>query len=248
MLRRVFPVLVLVTACSSTDDPPQEADGLCGPGPYVELSAVVYPFNDAAARVAGLTLTSDLCPEEQFVSDESGAVSLPTTLGAIENLRAEAPGYLPVRTGEHALDADLDAGMTWLIPEAFAWLLPSWSWGRPTMLVRVLPGELAGEGCDGVDGVTVSVTGHPEAVVLYATGEEAGYPEIDPTLTATGPSGFAEVSGVEATAPGELVELVAEKEGCEELSFASYPHTGGYVLENGVLTVAAAFMHPLAAP
>ena len=60
-------------------------------------------------------------------------------------------------------------------------------------------------------------------------------------------TGVAEIAGLEATAGGSLIELSAQKPGCE-VSFASHPHTGKYVVEPGVLTVAGAFVPPISPP
>jgi hypothetical protein len=86
---------------------------------------------------------------------------------------------------------------------------------------------------------------HPEAMVTYYDG--TAVPEPDPSLTATGPIGSAEIAGLAATVEGEWIELTAVKTGCDA-SFVSDPHTGRHRLENGVLTVAGAFVPPTSTP
>lgn len=224
------------------------AVGRCGPGPYGRVSAEVSSY--AGGAIAGARLTVDICPDEEFVTDESGFVELDMTLGAPYNPKVEADGYLPIRTGEQVIVGDFAGGGS-MLPEAFVGLLPSWSTTSPTMVAVVAfaadppPTPDPADPCTSADGVTFSVTGHPEAVVTYYAGTNV--PTPDPSLQATGPIGLAEISGIPATAPGELIELVVAKPGCD-IDAVSYPHTGRYILEDGVVTLGGGVMPPIDPP
>lgn len=229
----------------------------CGPEPHVRVVGGIFSFT-TMAPVAGGRLTVDLCPELVAVTDEAGGTEGRIARGVPFNFRVEARGYVTMRTGELLLRDDFEAQDP-LFPSLLSALLPHWSEDRPTVLVLVFAGEAAGEpdtgvgdagppsACDTREGAIFGVEGHPEAVVTYYSGTSSA-PMADPALTATTELGVAEISGLEATAPGARVTLTVSKPGCDSITFASYPHTGRYVLENGVLTAAAAFLRPIAPP
>lgn len=222
------------------------ADGFCGDGPYVNVTAKLTSFSDNTAVIPGARLTVDLCPEEAWVTDDLGELSGSMTKGVAHNPKLVAEGFLPSRTGQQLLTADFDAS-TGLVAEGLAFLIPGWSADTPTLMAAVsVKKKMPGDPCGEADGAVFAVVGHPEATITYYAGTQV--PSPDPALTATGPLGLAEITGLAATGPGEYVELTVSKPTCADVSFVSYPFTGKFRLENGVLTLAGAFMPPAAAP
>lgn len=221
-------------------------DGLCGDGPYVNVTAELTSFADATQPVVGAKLTVDLCPEEAWVTDASGKLSGSMTANVAHNPKLVADGYLPTRTGQQILTADFDAS-SGLIAAGLVFLIPHYDPEKPTVMAAVsVKKKMAGDPCHEADGAVFSVVGHPEATVTYYAGSQV--PSPDPAMTATGPLGLAEISGLEATGPGEYIELTVDKPTCADVSFVSYPFTGKFRLEKGVLTLAGAFMPPTAPP
>ena len=229
-----------------------------GAEPRVRGSGRVVSFSALDTGIRGAVLTADICPAVSAVTDAEGNFTLDVARDTTFNGKVTATGFLPARAGEESLHADYPGANTFMFPTVLASLLPHWSTTSPTIVAIALRGDrppLADGGlpdggvadpCDSLDGITYSVVGHPEAVVTYYAGTTA--PTPDASLTATGPLGAAEISGLTATAPGAFVMLNATKAGCSTLSFVGYPFTGRFVLENGVLTYAVAYLTPFATP
>jgi len=230
----------------------------CGAEPRVRAGGRIVSFSALDTGIRGAMLTADLCPSVTIVTDAEGSFTLDVTRDTPFNGKVTATGFLPASAGEESLHADFAAGSTFMFPTVLSSLLPHWSTTAPTIVAIAVRGDrppLADGGlpdggvadpCDAIDAITYSVVGHPEAVVTYYSGTTA--PSPDSSLTATGPLGAAEISGLTATAPGAYVMLAATKAGCGTVSFVAYPFTGRFALENGVLTYAIAYMTPFATP
>ena len=245
--------LLAGTACGTRSSADTDAgDGSfsppsCGSGPYATINALVTSYT-TGMPVEGVSLTLDPspCSGTTWMTDVTGSATVKVTTGVAINPRAEAVGYLTERTGEQIYRGDFDSGAP-MLPTLLVGLLPHWSATAPDVLVVVFvdsadAGADAGP-CQTVSGATVSVVGHPEAVVTYyQTGGDGGAPSPDSTLTATTDIGLAEVSGL---AGGATVTLQVASSTCPTVSFTSYPHTGRYTLENGVLTGALARLVPV---
>lgn len=215
----------------------------CGAAPFVDVTTTLTDYA-TGAPVAGAKITTDLCPELVLETDALGHAAGKIAANATFTTSVRADGYIPILTSEERVVADFDGGGQ-LYGENLLPLLPHWSTSAPTMLAILFADPSAGPTCGSNVGWTFGVVGHPEAVVTYYGGDAV--PAPDPALTATGPIGSAEISGLAATAPGEWIELTATKAGCDA-SFVSYPHTGRHRLEDGVLTVAGAFSPPHPTP
>jgi hypothetical protein len=189
-------------------------------------------------------VTSDSCPGKVYTTDENGSVSAQVSSNVPFYPKIVAQSYATVRLGEQVLIAYYDASAE-LYPEALLSIVPTYTMDTPTLLAVVQAQDEATAACADLSGYTFDVVGHPEAVVLYYGGSTI--PQDDPSLTSTGEFGLATISGLVATAPGEFVQLTVEKAGCDP-SFLSYPQTGNYKLENGVVTVAIAYEPPILPP
>jgi len=220
----------------------------CGADPTYHLHAGLVSYT-TFAPVVGARATLDACPEQTFVSDESGNFDIDIAANQGFDPRIEADGFITTRSGQSSLQADLDAGASPFFPTSVESFFPDLTPTSPAVLVlsALGPGVQPdpNDPCTDRSGITYAVVDHPEAIVTYYSGTSM-QPVLDPTLTSTTHLGSAEIGGLAET-PGPDVELVAEKPGCE-ISFVSYPHLGKYRLENGVLTMAGAFMPPIPPP
>jgi len=250
---------MLVVACSSSGNETNDAgdggddgapENACGPAPWVHLRTGAASYF-TKLPLSGATVTVDSCPASTFVSDNAGFWDVYVSSGKPFNPRIEAAGYVTSRSGESMATTDLlELGATTLyFPiDSKATLFPHITDTSPAILAvaflapSVQPNP--NDPCTDRTGVTFSVVGHPEAIVTYYGGTSQ-QPMPDTSLQATGTLGSAEIGGIAASAAP--VELVATKQGCAA-SFVSYPHTGKYLLENGVLTLAGAFMPPIPSP
>lgn len=219
----------------------------CGDDPTVAVALTVRSYV-SEELVEGAELTVDLCPGASVTTDAEGLLEAQVQRDVAVQPRLSADGHLTMRIGEQVLVEDLE-GEVPIFPDLATALLPDWGEDRPSLmaLVSIVPDTFdEGDPCATADGFTVSVIDHPEAEVLYFSGE--GIPNPDPSLESTGPTGLAAFSGLVATDGEASIELLAEKAGCDDVSFVSYPQTGRYALEDGVLTVAVAQVPPTPTP
>lgn len=215
----------------------------CGPEPTVLFSGTLTSYL-SKLPVEDAQVTSDSCPGQVYITNVDGFVSARVAQGVPFYPKIVAQSYVTIRLGEEILEADYDASAE-IYPETLTSLIPTWSTDAPTILAVVVPGSSATPECEDLNGYTFSVIDHPEAEVMYYGG--TSIPLADPMATSTGQFGIATFSGLSATAPGEFIQLTAEKAGCDP-SFVSYPQTGNFVLENGVATAALAYVPPVPPP
>jgi hypothetical protein len=215
----------------------------CGPEPTVLLSGTFTAYLNKLP-VIDAVVTSDSCPGQQYITDENGFVSARVARDVPFYPKIVAQSFASIRLSEEILVADYDASAE-LYEESLLAIVPTYNAETPTILVAVRARDEASDECADLSGYEIGVPDHPEAVVLYYGG--SAVPQADPMLTATGEPGLATISGLAATAPGTFIELTVEKTGCEP-SFVSYPQTGRFVLENGVVTAALAYVPPIPPP
>ena len=226
------------------------AGNTCGNAPLVNVTGTITSYTSATTKVVGGKLTVDVCPDLTITTDADGKLDAKLSKGVAYNPRIEAEGYITSRTGEQILQADYDAS-SGLLSDFLTGVIPSWSTNSPSVLAAAqfsaspAPQPDPNDPCTSLDGVVFAVTDHPEAVVTYF--QPGSIPTADPSLTSTSTLGLAAINGLSENLTGALIEITATKAGCD-VSFDSYPHTGRYRLENGVLTFAGAFMPPVTAP
>jgi hypothetical protein len=215
----------------------------CGPEPTVLLSGTFTSYVSKLPVIDGV-VTSDSCPGQQYITDLDGFVSARVAKDIPFYPKIVAQSFAPIRLGEEILIADYDASAE-LYPESLLSIVPTWSTDTPTILAVIRAQSSASDECKDLSGYTFDIPAHPEAQVMYYSGSPI--PMADAAATSTGEAGLATFSGLAATAPGEFIELTVEKAGCEP-SFVSYPQTGRYVLENGVVTAALAYVPAIEPP
>ena len=227
------------TAVLDANDP-----SVCGStGPYIPLFARFSVVLHPSSPVTGATVKLDVCKDKTFVSDHDGNVMANLTKGANYLTRIDAPGYMPLRVTEYALDAEVHAEIP-LFPVALKGILQDWSDSKPMILVAALTADTiveedagspnADAGACAKNGIVISVPGHPEAAVTYY--DDGSVPVPNPSLTSTSASGVATIAGL-ASSPTPI-EISAVKPGCK-IDFKFRGQTGRFLLEDGVLTVAA---------
>jgi hypothetical protein len=241
----------MLGACSSSSSASDAGDAgeggiaTCGDAPYANVNARITSLT-TGMPVEGATVTLDPapCTGVQATTDSNGVASARIQLNTAVSGKVEHAGYLTERTGEQSYRGDIDAG-GFVVPTVAAGALPHYSSASPdilTVLYGNQPDAGPEAGCASVAGATFSVVGHPEAVVTYYhPGVDGGLPTPDTTLTATTSLGGAEISGLAA---GQTVQLQVTSPTCGTASYVSYPLTGRYYLENGVLSIAPAFLVP----
>jgi len=221
----------------------QSALTTCGPPPYITLGIVVEQASTATnpPRIAGATLTSALCPDASFVSDDDGGITGLVTKGTPFFGELNATGYAPTLSPEENFAADTSGLAIALPPSLLSVIVPNYDPNKPLIFVAVQQDNGtkhdSGADCSDVSGTSLSVEGHPEAVVTYYTADSI--PAAIPNGTATSTGGSISVTGLEASVGP--VTLTAKKTGCT-VSFLDGSATGRIPLENGYVSIAAAYM------
>jgi hypothetical protein len=210
----------------------------CGAAPFVHLGIVVHQITTGtgpATPVEGATLTSSLCPGVSAITGADGVVSADVTKDAPFFARLQATNYANTLIAEMKYGADTAGIDAPLPPSLFTALVPGFTTATPAIIVGVSQGGGTGA-CDAIDGVTLAVTDHPEAVITYFTND--AIPQKAPGNVTT-VAGRAAITGLTVGAP---VAITGTKAGCT-VDFARAPYTGRAPLEAGALTLVPAYIH-----
>jgi hypothetical protein len=215
----------------------------CGQPPYVTLGIVVVGLtldNPDGATLPGAAFTSPLCPTIVEYADDAGAILGKATGNTAFYGRLQAKGYIPELIPEEIFDADSTGHRILMLPQFIEGiLLPGYDAGGSTAMIVAMQTTTADAGaCSALDGVTLTVPGHPEAVVTYFA--EGTIPTPVPDGGATTTRGLAAVTGL---APDQLVTLAATKPGCQVL-FQYDTQTGRVPLELGFVSLMPAYLTP----
>lgn len=152
-------------------------------------------------------------------TDDRGQATLMVSKGTVSALRFTREGLSPTLSGE--LTVDGAGGETVIVLRDTMGAKFGLRADAPLLWVKVEPGTR----CSNVEGVTLSVDGHPEAKVDYVSGDGP----IDPKATTTSMAGTAFIRGLPA---GARVHVHATKTSCT----LGPAHFGALPLENGVIT------------
>jgi hypothetical protein len=232
-------------ADASSDAPVVEAASMadvCGPSPWVNLGIVVVALDLAdpdGSVLPGATFTSPLCPGLEKVSDDAGVINGLISQGVPFYGRLTATNYISELAPEEVFDADSTGNRIEMLPQILSGLLPGYAADASEIVIAAEKTQDDAGACSSLDGITLSVTGHPEATVTYfSTGT---IPTPVPDASATTTRGFAAITGLSGT--GQFVTLVGTKPGCT-IVFARGPVTGRVPLENGFVTLMPAYVTP----
>lgn len=211
-------------AAAETDAP---AIVNCGSAPYAFASLTINEYA-SAKPLPGTKIVYSSCASTPFVTDADGKSVVGVSTGTPFYLTFTNDAEIPYIIEEVSLDKSLVTGFS-LIPTALEAIITGWSSTTPTLLIQTaIDGALGA--CATRSGVTYAVTGHPEAKIVYL--KDGTPPTEDPTMTSTGSTGLALVSGLPAAS---WVSITGIKTGCtvKKPSIA----TGRARLEAGYLTL-----------
>jgi hypothetical protein len=220
------------TAVADTNKPETSDMPACGDPPYtIEAGNVMLLANDGTmSPKGGVTITPTLCPTVSQTTAADGKYFFRISTGKPVSLRYEGSDITKQLRGEYAFTTDSTAGLPAVFPKTFTTILPDWGAGKAAIFAtgRVSGGTGA---CATLDGVAVSVDGHPEAKITYYG--ESTPPTPAAGATATTKSGMIAITGIAAPAS---VKVLASKMGCTA-TFARAPRTGMGPLEVDVVTM-----------
>jgi hypothetical protein len=166
------------------------------------------------------------------VTPPDGRYQYLVSKGAPVSVLYEGDGILTQLRGEYAFETDNDTGTPTMFRPEFVDILPDFGPDKTTIFIQV---RAYGAGaCAMLDGVSFSVTGHPEATITYY--DEATTPAPIPGGTATSRAGYGAISGL---APDQVIEMTGTKPGCT-LTFARPPRTGRAQLLRGIVSMMSA--------
>jgi hypothetical protein len=220
------------TAVADTNKAETSELPACGDPPYtIEAGNVMLLGTDGTMTPkGGVTITPTLCPTVSQTTAADGKYGFRISSGKPVSLRYEGADITKQLRGEYAFTTDSTAGLPTVFPKTFTTILPDWGAGKAAIFAtgRVTGGTGA---CATLDGVSVSVDGHPEAKITYYG--ESMPPMAMSGATATTKSGMVAITGIAAPAS---VKVVATKMGCMA-TFARAPRTGMGPLEADVVTM-----------
>ena len=222
--------------------PPLASDGLplCGTDEagsvLVGITVTGIVLQPPPPPVPNAVFTSPSCPGISYTTDANGKMKGHVPKGVPFYGRLEAKGYVPSILPEQLFTADTPDISVTLPPGVLLSLIPGYDASKGTIFIEIL--KDGGKGaCDQLDGVTLSVQGHPEVAVTYYSADTVPTPVAGATATTTG--GEASITGLPLGSP---VQLVATKPGCTAV-LQKPPTTGRSPLEAGFVTLAGVYLH-----
>jgi hypothetical protein len=210
----------------------------CTAPPFVNFGAKLTELDVSGAKtpLAGARISFTTCSGFNLTTDATGAATTQITKGipltpiyddgttTIGAVGGEIPAMVDVSPAVTLFAYDVSPSIPGFVQDG----------GNAAMIAILLQVDPAATApCNVVSGVTLAVTGHPEAVVSYAGNDWPGDTSVT-TTSSVGPYVF--IGGVQ---PGGLVSVTGTLSGCSvELVTAS--QTGRFALVNGVLTMGLA--------
>ncbi|MDB4996214.1 MAG: hypothetical protein JWM74_3646 [Myxococcaceae bacterium] len=232
---------------SVSPDASAEADAgaslaACGTAPHVKVDITVVgaSLSDTPPRVPGAVFASPMCPEITLTTDADGKIAGLIQKGLPFYGRFEAPGWANTMIPEQLFEADTPGLVVTLPPSLLGALIPGFGPDTSAIFVN---GFKEGKGaCAALDGISFTVTSHPEAKVIYFSTDSIPTPVDGATATTAG--GRAAINGL-TLAEGEIVVTVeGVKAGCA-VSFKKDTSTGRLPLGKGAITIAGAYLRDL---
>ncbi len=231
---------VSADASEETDAAPSLA--ACGVAPYVKVGITVLgaSLGDAPPRIGGAIFSSPMCTDLALTTDADGKTAGLIQKGLPFYGRFEAPGWANTLIPEQLFDADTPGLEVTLPPSLLGALIPGFGPDTSAIFVN---GFKEGKGaCAALDGITLSVTNHPEAKVVYFSTDAIPAPVDGATATTT--RGRAAINGLTLAPDEVLVTVEGVKPGCV-VSFKKNTSTGRLPLGKGALTIAGAYLRDL---
>lgn len=217
---------------------------VCGQPPYVTLGIVVIALdlsNPDGSVLPGATFTSPMCPGFEQVSDDAGVIEGQISANTPFFGRLQAKDYISELAPEEIYDADSIGTHIEMLPQLLAAIAPGYEADAATIAVAVEKTVDDAGACSSLDGVTLSVVGHPEVTVTYLSAGSIPLPQLDASATTT--RGFAVMTGLTGVDGTQYVALSGSKPGCHVV-FAYGPITGRVPVENGFASLMPAYLTP----
>jgi hypothetical protein len=217
---------------------------VCGQPPYVTLGIVVVALSLAdtdGAVLPGATFTSPLCPGLVKVSDDAGVIEGEISANTPFYGRLQAPNYVSELAPEEVFDASTTGNRIEMLPQILAGLVPGYQADAAAIVIAAEKTIGDAGSCSSLDGIALSVDGHPEANVTYFSAGSIPLPQLDASATTT--RGFAAITGLKGISDGDFVTLTGTKPGCHVV-FARGPVTGRVPLGNGFVSLMPAYLTP----
>ena len=180
----------------------------CGPAPWIALGVSLTGITLAdldGSPAPGIEFTSSLCPGYAEYSDDAGTIEGQISANTPFYGRLQGVGFLSELTPEEIFDASSNGNSLDMYTSLLGDLLPGFSAQTAIVLMSVDVLVADAGACSSPDGVTITVPGHPEAVVTYYTTDSL--PTVLDGGTATTTHGLASIAGL---AGGQTVTLSAK--------------------------------------
>lgn len=211
----------------------------CTSGPFVGYGATIarVSANGTLGPLPGAQIGFSTCAGFELTTDANGQATTQLTQGlavtplyesttAISALGAEIPASTNVTTAVTLLDNDT----TTLVP---GFVIDG---GEAAVIEVVLAVDAAATApCDTTTGVTLTVTGHPEATVSYMA---AAWP-TDTTVASTTASTDGTRAFISGVVGATKVQIAGTLSGCA-VALVTASQTGNFPLLAGVITIGTA--------
>jgi hypothetical protein len=219
---------------SADPNPPATA---CTASPFVSFAAAlsIVDLAGTTQALSGAKIGFSSCPGFYVTTDSTGAASTQLTEGiAVTPLFEDGPAIVGAIGAQLSAKSDASLAVT-LFASDVAPFIPGFleAGSQATIAVVLQTDPSATAPCNDATGVTLAVTGHPEAVVSYGG---PGWPS-NPTVTTTSSTGtYVFINGVSGA---ESVTVTGAKTGCT-VQLATAPQTGTFPLLSGSVTIGTA--------
>ncbi|MBI2394697.1 MAG: hypothetical protein HYV09_34330 [Deltaproteobacteria bacterium] len=230
-------VLVEAGVVSRTQLLVHETLPTCGPPPWFMLSGLSTTRETSGAAgtpIADVEVSFTTCPGVKAKTDAAGAWKAWVGQNMPVARRYQKDGFFVTHSPEQFWPQDYDK-VDLSLRNVTTWtsLMPRLDTTHGYVLVGIAAPKTGD--CVGVEGVTLTVNGHPDAKVMYMDGE----PPKEVAGTATTKRGLAYISGLK---PGDLVDgtITGAREGCV-YSLKGGIDTGNAKLEAGALTIVSVY-------
>ena len=212
----------------------------CTAAPFVGYSATITKLNSLAANapLAGVQIGFSTCEGFELTTNGSGQASTQLTQGIATTPLYEAAGVISALGAEIPANADVTTALT-LFDDDLAPNIPGFvldGGGNAAIVEIVLAVDAAATSpCNATSGVTLTVTGHPEASVSYMG---ANWP-TDTTVASTTASTDGARAFIGGITGATKVAIAGAKSGCS-VKLVTGAQTGELALLAGSITIGTA--------
>jgi hypothetical protein len=204
----------------------------CTAPPFVAFTAHMREITTSKSdqALAGATVGFTTCAGFVVTTDANGVAATNVTKGIAYSPFYSSNGHVNAVGAEAPATSDADVTVTLPIVNESG-IIPGYDASKPSLeIVLVAKGTPP---CDGVDGVTLEVTNHPEGIAKYMATD---WPT---NRTPVGTASSGDHVFFTGLAAGIKVQVTGKKTGCTVTTVTS-AQTGNFELVNGLLTIGEA--------